>query len=492
MSDKDKNDFGHKTEGRARAAMSGILWAGLTSLTPTVASALVFLVTSRVLMPADFGLVAFIAALVAMIALFSPTGFGEAVVQYADIGDRHLNTVFWLCAGAGAVLYALVLLATPMLVWFYDNPQISALMPVLGLRVILDQLALVPKSLLSRGMAFRKLAIRSLWASTVAAAVCLMVLWAGYGLWALVASQLVVSLVNCIVTWASVSWRPRWTFDRTALRDLSRFGLYSSGSQFVTALNVEQLMVGALLGPAALGLIGFARRLFQMLTEVMTGALGAVSYPLLASLQKEPEKLREAYLTTTFLSSILAFPCFIGLALVADEFVPILFGEQWLGAVTALRAFCMIGILTCIGVLQFSLVRSRGRADWWMWYQIVQQVLTAGVILGTWQWGVSAVAVGIAIKTWLVWPVTTFFAARLIDLRVSTYLRQFLAPALAALVMAGVVFAIRQGMTPGGLSLICQILGGAVGYAICIVILARRRLGQLRALLRRRKSKETP
>lgn len=45
-------------------------------------------------------------------------------------------------------------------------------------------------------------------------------------------------------------------------------------------------------------------------------------------MQTEPEKLREAYLAITFLSSVLAFPCFVGLALIAGDLVSLLFGPQ--------------------------------------------------------------------------------------------------------------------------------------------------------------------
>jgi teichuronic acid exporter len=374
---------------------------------------------------------------------------------------------------------------------YYHDPMLATVLPVLGLKIIIDQIFIVPRALLSRTMSFRKMAMRSITASLIAAAACLAVLYAGFGLWALVMSQLMASFVSCIVSWYAVSWRPSFTFSRAAFREMAGFGMYSSASVIVSTIKTEQLMLGALMGAPVLGLFGFSRRMFQMVAGVMTSSLSAVTYPLLASMQNELPKLREVYLTTTFLSSVLAVPCFVGLALIADEFVPLLFGPQWVDAVTPLRAYCAVGVLYCVGVLQASLIRSRGRADFWLWYQVVQQGTTALVVLATYRFGIEAVAIAMAVKTWLIWPFSARFASRLIGVSALKYLSQFAASLGAALVMAAAVYVVRLALPGGGaLSLVLQILAGAAAYSVAIVVLARRRMDQiLQLILRERRRK---
>lgn len=480
------DDLSHHRSGRARRAYTGVLWSGVNGLLPAISGLIIFLVVSRVISPAEFGFVSFAVAVVSAIGAFSPGGFGDALVQRLDLGPEHLNATFWLCLAWGGGLYALTVLLIGPIAGFLGDPMLAELVPVVGLRLILDLAAVVPSAILSRKMQFRQMAVRTLVSSIVSLVVCLAVLWLGYGLWALVISQLIGAVVVCLVSWLSVSWRPSWGIDRQSLRELMRFGGFASASRLITTVNVDQLLIGTFLGATALGLFSFARRIFLMLNDVLTGALASVSYPLLSSLQAEPEKLREAYLATTFLSSVLSFPIFIGTALIADQIIPLAFGSQWQGATLALQAFCSIGLLSCIGILQASLIRAKGRADWWLWYQIIQQALTAGVVLGLYPFGVSAVVIGIAAKTWLVWPFVAMLVGRMLDLSFLRYFAQFAAPLLACLAMAAVVLGVRHGMGAESVSaLVAQIVAGAVAYGAVLLLVAGRRLQALRASLRK-------
>ena len=485
MTDTPSDDLAHHRTGRARRAFTGVLWSGIDSLIPAVSSLVVFLLVSRALAPEQFGYVAFALAIVTTIGAFSPAGFGDALVQRDELDPAHVNATFWMCSLWGLGLYLMTALAArPVSAWL-GEPMLAVLLPVIGLRIIFELLTVVPTALLSRRMQFRQIALRTTLASLGAMATCLVVLYLGFGLWALVMSQIVSSATICLVSWLAVDWRPKLSFERRAVRDLRSFGSYASGSHMITVVNIEQILVGALLGSQALGIYYFARRIFQLMNQVLTGALGSVSYPLLSSLQAEKEKLKVAYLTVTFMSSVVAFPIFAGLALVAGDAVPLLFGAQWVHSVAALRGFCAIGLLSCIGILQATLFRSQGRADWWMWYQVGQQFLTALTILVLARYGVTVVVLGIAIKTWLTFPFVSLLVGRLIDMSPGRYGRQFLPPLFGCLVMAAAILALREwvSLSPAP-RLVAEILLGALTYVLTMLAISGRRLLAIRDVIR--------
>ena len=478
----------HPTKGRASAAIRGTLWSLVSSFVPGVLGLLVFLTTSRVLSPAEFGLVAFAASIASIGVAVAPAGFREALIQRDRITPAHLDTVFWLCVGAALLIYAALCGAGPLIAQASGQPQLVLLIPLVAARVIFDMAAAVPNALIVRTMSFKMLALRTTAASAVTALVCLGLLWAGFGLWALAFSQLAGSVAACLGALIGARWLPGTRFEMAALRDLRAFGLFSNGSHFISTLNLDQLLIGALMGPAWLGIYSFARRIFQILTDLISGALNLVSYSLLASMQHEPAKLRDAYLLGTFASSVVAFPVFAGLALVAPDLIPFAFGDAWLSAVPVVQAFCVLGLLTAVGILQSSLIRSQGQADLWFYYLLGKQAATVLYIFLFSGWGVVPLTTSLVILNCLLWLPTLRMVVQLLRVSIWAYLGSFTLPIAATLVMCGCGWMVQHELA-GADALVrlgATISAAAMSYGAVILLLGRRRLETLMGFVRRR------
>ncbi|KKB12929.1 hypothetical protein VE25_04585 [Devosia geojensis] len=483
------NTLDHVKSGRTVAAVRGAFWSVISSFAPAAFGILVFMATSRVLGPAEFGLVAFAASVATLGTAIAPAGFGEALIQRVGIERRHLDTVFWLCVGAGIVIYAALCIAAAPVAAQLGEPVLAALIPFIGARVIFEMAAAVPNALLVRSMSFKKLAMRTAVASLVAAVGCLTLLWLGFGLWALAFSQLATAAVSCIGAMVTARWWPHLSFSPKALKELGSFGLFASGNRLITLISVDQILIGALLGPAGLGIYSFARRIYQILSDLITGALSNVSYSLLSSMQKEREKLREAYGFATFVSSVVSFPVFVGLALIAQDFIPLAFGGNWTGAVIAVQAFCALGLLASIGVLQSSLVKSQGQANLWFYYLVAKQVGTILYVLLFHSWGVDALTIAVVIQNYLMWLPAAYMVASILGVSLFAYLWSFAVPTFATLVMAGAGLAAQHALadTDPVLRLAATIGLCAVVYTLVLAVLARRRLMQMKsAVLKRR------
>lgn len=479
----------HLKSGRASAAIKGTLWSLVSSLAPALLGFLVFLATSRVLTPAEFGIVAFAASIATVGLAVAPAGFREALIQRTDIEPKHLDTVFWLCVGAAVLIFGALCVAAPFVASSSGDPLLTALVPFISARVIFDMAAAVPNALLVRTMSFRMLALRTTAASLVAAVVCLGLLGAGFGLWALAASQLAGSVTTCVGALIAARWRPGFRFDLKALGDLKAFGLFSTGNHFITTISLDQLLIGALLGPAGLGIYGFARRIFQILTDLLSGALNLVSYSLLSSMQGEKAKLREAYLLGTFASSVVAFPVFAGLALVARDLIPLAFGEHWIEAVPVVQAFCALGVLTAVGILQASLIRSQGQADLWFYYVLSKQVVTVLYVFLFAGWGLLPLTVSLVVLNALMWMPTLHMVVRLLGISLLSYLGSFSLPVLATAVMWGAGWLVQREMGEAEpvLRLVATVGVAAASYGAVIVVLGRERVQRMVFFLRKRR-----
>jgi teichuronic acid exporter len=481
----------HLRTGRARAAMKGSLWSLANILIATVISAAVFLIASRFLVPADFGVVALAATIVMFVSCAIPIAFGDALVQRSDVREDHLDTVFWACLGCGVMLYAGLLLMAERLAIWADTPALAALLPVIGLRLIFESLTVVPTALVMRAVQFRYIALRTTLANILGGGVCIAMVLAGSGFWALAISQVLSAVISVMVMLPAARWCPGFAIRREAARDLWRFGIFSAGNRLLNEMRLDQMLIGLLGGPVMLGLFFFARRLFQMLSDLTVGVFSPVSGVLLASMQGEPEKCRQAFLIASYAATGVALPMFTGLWVLAPDAVPLIFGPQWTGAITAVQGFAAIGMMAGLGIVQAALIRSQGRADWWFWYQAVVQLSALPLIALLYPMGLGVVMTALALRTLVLWPFTIGMTLRLLDMTLSAYLNSLRGPIGASIGMAMGMIILPQTFaveTAPWAVLIVQILAGITAYFVIAAGLSWRQAHGVWRILRDRKA----
>jgi O-antigen/teichoic acid export membrane protein len=473
--------YAHINTKRAAAAMRGTFWSAINAIVPTLLNSLVFVVTSRYLLPHDFGMVALAVSVVSFASAIAPAALGDALVQRFNIRKHHLDTVFWFCISSALLIYIVLVLLSPTIAMEIGHADIAKFLPIIGLKLFFDLSAAVPNALIARSMSFHLIAVRTIVATVVSSVLCIGMLLNGYGIWSLVISQLSVSITGCVAVFFGTKWLPGFEISAKALRDLGQYGVFASGNRFLQTMNLDQLIIGSLIGTAPLGIYNFSRRLFQMLNDVIAGALNSVSMALFSSLQNEQQKVKQAFLVATFASSIISFPAFIGLASIAGEAIPIVFGAHWSAAIWPTRWFCLIGLMSCIGVVQSSLINSQGKSNWWFYYQLFRQVLTISTIVFLYDKGVSVIVLVIAVQTLLCWPITLVMVRKIINLKISSYFRQFMEPMLASVLMFVTIILVRGFLEENSpaLRLVAEIAMGAMIYALTIFAMARQKILKL-------------
>jgi teichuronic acid exporter len=324
--------------------VAGVAWSLLTVGLSSVLALSVFLITSRVLSPADFGAVALAAAVRRDGVDAGARGLRGGADPARGPAAAPSRQRVLADLGMAGVLYGPVLFcraASRLDGARRPGGDPARPRPAHPLRRARDGAG----ALVARRMQFRYTALRSLLANAVAAGLCVWLVLEGFALWALVLSQIANGFVAMVVSvWPHAGGRGG-TSPPTALRDLGFFGLYAMGGRILNQARLDHLLLGVVWAPATLGLYYFAHRLFTMLGDLTSGVFGPVTGVLMASLQAEPDKRREAFRLASFASAALAFPVFGGLIVLAPVAVPVVFGPQWTDAVYALQCFCVMGML---------------------------------------------------------------------------------------------------------------------------------------------------
>ena len=454
-------------------AVSGLFWSFLDRWGGKLFALVIFLVLARLLDPADFGLVALATVFIGFVQVFVNQGFAEAVVQRHDLEGPHLNTAFWSNVGMGVAMTALGVLGAGPVAALFGEPALEPVVRVLSLAFLLSALDGVQTAILKRDLAFRALTLRTLSANAVGGVVGVGMAFAGFGVWSLVAQQLVGKVVEVAVLWRVSGWRPGTEVSREHFGDLFAFSSNVVGINVMNFLNrrSDDLLIGYVLGPVALGYYTVAYRLLSTLLDVLTSVTRQVAFPVFSRMQREPARVTAALYKATRFTALASFPVFAGLAVTAPEVLPVVFGEQWTPSVPVMQFLAVGGALISISAFNGDVLLGTGQASWSLRISVVRGVLNVAAFAVAVHWGIVAVAAALAIRVYLFFPAMMWVMRRLVGLEYGPYLRQLVVPTGGALAVAGAVVGLRLAAGPflGPEALLITAVGtGVVVYALSV------------------------
>ena len=480
-------------------AVKGVVWSVIQKLGGQTISFIVFFLLARLLDPTDFGLVAMASVYLAFLQVFVDQGFAEAIVQRKHLEREHLDTAFWISVGSSAILMGLTMAIAGPIAHKFKSPGLTSELTLvirwLSVGFLFSALNSVQQALFRRNLAFKSLAMRSLLATFAGGTVGVTMAISGFGVWSLVGQQLVNGTVGIIVLWKASDWRPGFRVSASHFKDLFGFSASILGFNVLNFFNrrADDFLIGYFLGPAALGYYTVAYRILLMVTDLMR-TLSKVALPAFAQLQEEPERLRRAYYKAIQLTSLIAIPTFCGLAALAPELLPSLFGTQWSDSIRIMQILAFIGIVHALNNISVNTIKAMGKPDWILKVNVVNAVLNVTAFVIAVQHGVWAVAAAYVIRGYLI-PLPTFIlmARKLIHTKIPTYLRQCRTPILGSMAMVAVMLGAKSGLEAWldmyGLLVVCSVLG-AVTYIGVVWLVEPRLVPQLVGLVKLATSKK--
>lgn len=458
---------------------------------------IVVLVLARLLVPADFGIIAMASVFTRLLSLLTSMGLTRAIVQRPEVDEEYLSSAFWGNLTIGLALGMGGLGISGGIAQLYRESLVGAVFAVLSLRFVLTGGSAVQSALLCRQMRFRALQVRDTLSSSGAGVVAILLALNGAGVWSLVAQTLVADGLGIILLWRASGWRPKRRFSSAKFRELWRFGSRVLGSQFFNYVvkYSDTLIVGLILGAVQLGYYAFAYALFFTPLIDVTGVVWHVSLSAFSRVQKDAQRLRRGFLLTSKYVALLICPALVGLFLVAEDLIMVLFGSKWLPAVPVLRILLIAGVLRSQISIWNSILTALGRVgSYFRWSLLSAVVCVAAFLIGV-RWGIVGVATGYTIATLMTAPFQLAHIQRLIGFRMREYF-DLLAPILVATaVMTVGVIIMQRWLTSyeasGAIRLAGSISVGVLVYAASLVraepgLVAefRRTIGSLRKPLR--------
>lgn len=356
----------------------------------------VTIILARQLTPDEFGTVAVVVGVLALLLPFHDAGLSIATVQRAKLSVEAVSTLFWINAALGLVLtLAFAGLADP-LADFLRRPELEGLCYALSLDFILNGLIAQHRALLQRSMRFGTRARIDLTAALIGGLSAIAMALAGLGIWALAAQLLVGDAVAMVMLVAAIRWKLTPPEITPEVRQMVTFGASFFGFNIVLAVanNLSIVLLGRRMGAGAVGFYTRAYALASVPQSLLQAAASYVATAKLSRAQEDPAAFADFYFRGVQLLTLVALPVVIGFAGFGEQIAPIVYGSQW-GPVADLLPILAIG-LAVVPLLDSTtpLFVARGHTRrMFHWAIFGAAVMMVGTVVGL-QWGTKGLAVG--------------------------------------------------------------------------------------------------
>jgi PST family polysaccharide transporter len=404
--------------------------------------------------------------------ILTDLSLGAALIQRKSLTEHDRSTVFWTTTAGGVAMSLVGIALSPLVADFFSRPSVAPLFAAVSLGFTLTALGQTQVALLTREMAFRSLEIRQIISILFGAAAAVALALAGAGAWAIIAQTLCTAGASTALVWTLSPWRPQFVFSAESFRTLGSFGFKTLLSKFLLYLNLngDNLLVGRYVGARALGIYSVAFNvMFLPISRVIT-PIRDVFYAAFVRLQNDPPRLGDVWLRVNRIASSLTVPAFLGLVVVAPDFVTVVLGPRWHAAIPVLQLLSLAGIAQSYQAFNGNVYQARGRPGLFLWFMIFSTGVTlGGFVLGL-HWGVVGVAGSLAVlvpNTWLI--------SRLTTLSVFRTIRSYIEIGWMAGVMGLVVFFARVALLHAGVPpAVRLILLVTLGAGVYLAVVSKR------------------
>ena len=371
------------SESLKNKTVKGVSWSFIDNLASSGISFLVGLVLARLLTPSEYGIMAIITIFIAVSNSIVDSGFSNALIRKTDAKRVDYNTVFIFNLIVSTALYVALFFLAPIISDFFREPLLVDVMRVIGWVLLINALAIIPRTLFVKDVNFKTQTKVSLIASVSSGVIGIGMAFSGMGVWSLVGQQLSRQLLNTLFLWVYCKWRPVWEFSVQSFKELFGFGskLLLSGLLDTVFKEIYSLVIGRCYTAAQLGQYTRASQFNQIFSSNLTSVIQRVSYPVLSSIQDEPERLREAYRKVIKSTMLITFACMLGLAAVAKPLIILLIGEKWLPAVGFLQIICFSGMLYPLHAINLNILQVKGRSDLFLRLEVIKKIIAVGPLL---------------------------------------------------------------------------------------------------------------
>ena len=452
---------------------SNFIWRFAERCGAQLVSFLVSVVLARILAPEDYGTIALVTVFTAILQVFVDSGLGTALIQKKDADDLDFSSVFYFNFAMCLVLYAGMFIVAPYIAIFYEDMTLTPVIRVLSLTIVISGVKGIQQAYVSWNMLFKRFFFSTIGGTIFSAFLGIGLAFSGYGVWALVAQQLSNTMIDTLILWITVKWRPQKEFSLKRLRTLFSYGWKLLASSLLDTVynNLRNLIIGKMYSSADLAYYNQGDKFPKIIVTNINTSIDSVLLPTMSNEQDDRKRIKSMTRRAIKTSTYVMAPLMMGLAFCAESIVKIVLTDKWLPCVPFLRLFCISYMFWPVHTANLNAIKAMGRSDWFLKLEIVKKIVGLFFLLSSMWFGVMAMAYSLLLSSILSQVINAWPNRQLLGYGYLEQVRDFAPGILLAVGMGIGVYFIGFLPLPTIITLVIQIIAGAAIYIVASALL---------------------
>lgn len=465
----------------------GAFWTLIDAAGGQLFSFLAFLVLARLLTPRDYGVIALGLSILAIPSVLLNEGFGDSLIQRDDLRDPHTNAAFWANLSLAAIFVIVAEASAGLFADLTGEPLVAPTIRWLAPCLMATAATSIAMNIYRRRFNYSTSALRTFIATVSGALTGTGMAVLGFGVWSLIASQIVQQIVGLLVMWVGLGWKPRMSFSVAAFMDLYHFSgrvMMGNAVRFGTE-KLDSVIIGAALGPLMLGYYYMAQRLLTTVNFMTISLADNVMLPALSRMQNDETRLAQTFVSMIVAAAMLWVPFVAGLGLIAPHVVPLFFGHKWEPAVPVIMIVCITAFTQVLSRTTSQALLAIGRPAVNIVLNLIQFVIMVLLFLIGVRFGIGGAAWAYTAMSTAIVPFHLWALHRVVKVPIGQLLLEYAPVVVAGLIMSGAVLATGRVLSPamGDWCLVGQIPIGSLVYVAALYCLTPRRVKEVASLV---------
>lgn len=475
--------------------ISNFIWRFAERCGAQLVSFVVSIVLARLLEPSVYGTVALVTVFTTILQVFIDSGLGTALIQKKNADDLDYSSVFYFNFVVCIILYLGMFIAAPYIAKFYGNMSLIPVIRVISLTLIISGVKNIQQAYVSSNMLFKRFFFSTIGGTIVSAFVGIFMAYIGMGVWALVAQQLSNAMIDTMILWITVKWRPKAVFSWERLKSLLAYGWKLLVAVLLDTVynNLRNLVIGKMYSSADLAFYNQGDKFPKIIVTNINTSIDSVLLPTMSSEQDNKARVKKMTRRAIKTSTYIMAPLMMGLAFCAKTVVELVLTQKWLPCVPFLQIFCITYMFYPIHTANLNVIKAMGRSDLFLKLEVMKKIMGMTILLSTMWFGVMAMAYSLLLGSVLSQIINSWPNRKLLNYGYLEQLKDILPGILLAVFMGVCVYFVGYIKLPTTLLLMVQIIVGAIIYIGLSVVLKLEAFeylwGMLKNMLNKKKSK---